>query len=482
MHTDLENCSIALVPQRSRGKKLPQYVAALSVCMGALAAGAVLGWTGNISEDMKKFSYNGIEIDDDSLGWIGSMATLGAAAACIPIGKLCDMIGRKIAMLSLAIPFTIGWMLIIFANSLTILSIGRFLTGMAGCAFCVSAPIYTSEIAEKDIRGALGSYFEFLLATGIALSFGVAMITDIKSYTIIMAILPLIFVIIFMFQPESPIYLLKLNKEDKARAALLRLRGNSYDIDAEIREIKNDLLEEQNCNISPLQSLRKKGTKISILVCFSLMFFQQACGITAVVFYADSIFTSAGSKLDPKVSTLILGLMEAIATFAGTIVVDRLGRRILLISSTFVVGISGAVLGIFFTLQDRHLVDEDALLALGYVPVISLCLFVIMFSIGIGPIPWLISAELFPPEIRSIATGAAATLNWFTGFLITKFYLDLKNAVGSDVTFYIFSVISVIGTVFIFLFVPETKGKSLNEIQKELNEDDMKESIEKSRM
>lgn len=446
--------------------------------MGALAAGAVLGWTGNISEDMKKFSYNGIEIDDDSLGWIGSMATFGATAACIPIGKLCDVIGRKLAMLYLAIPFTVGWLLIIFANSLPILYIGRFLTGFAGCAFCVSAPIYTSEIAEKDIRGALGSYFEFLLATGIALSFGVPMITDIKSYTIIMAILPVIFVIAFVFQPESPIYLLKHNKEDKARTALIRLRGNSYDIDAEIREIRNDLLAEQNCKISALQSLRKKGTQTSILVCFSLMFFQQACGINAVIFYADSIFASAGSKLDPKISTLILGLMEATATFGATTVVDRLGRRILLISSTLLMGISGAVLGIFFTLQDRQLVDQDVISALGYIPIISLCLFIIMFSLGIGPIPWLISAELFPQEIKSIATGGAATFNWFTGFLIAKFYLDLKNAIGSDITFYMFSGLSVIGAVFTFLFVPETKGKSLDEIQKELNEDDMKGNIE----
>lgn len=130
-----------------------------------------MGWTSNISEDMKGGKYNDIPIDDDSLGWIGSCVTLGAMVMCFPIGYICDWLGRKPTMLLLTIPFTIGWIIIIFAGSVELLYVGRFITGMAGGAFCVSAPMYTSEIAEKEIRGTLGSYFQLLLTVGILFSY-----------------------------------------------------------------------------------------------------------------------------------------------------------------------------------------------------------------------------------------------------------------------------------------------------------------------
>lgn len=437
--------------------------------MGALSAGTVLGWTGNISEEMKASPYNGIEIDDDILGWIGSLAVLGATVVCLPIGKFCDLIGRKFAMLSLTVPFIIGWLLIIFANSLAMLYIGRFLTGMAGCAFCVSAPIYTTEIAEKDIRGTLGSYFELLLCTGIAVAYAIAMIVDIKVYTIIVATFPLVFAVVFIFQPESPVYLIKCKKEKEARNALIRLRGKAYDVDSEILEIKNILADETNYNISILESLKKKGTQRAMLICFSIMFFQQAAGINAVVFYTDTIFKSAGSSLDSKLSTLIIGLTQAIATFVSTMVVDKLGRRFLLISSTLVVAIAAVSLGVFFTLQERQLVSESVISNLGFLPLTSLSVFIIMYAFGISPIPWLLSAELFPPEVKSIGSGGAAAINWFIAFIVTKFYLNLKNSIGGDTTFYIFGLVSFLGTVFIYFYVPETKGKTLDEIQKELN-------------
>ncbi|KAF2879595.1 hypothetical protein ILUMI_26577 [Ignelater luminosus] len=464
-----ESNSTALYSSNQQGKKLPQYTAALSVCMGALSAGTVLGWTGNISEEMKASPYNGIKIDEDILGWIGSLATLGATASCFPIAKLCDLIGRKFAMLSLTVPFMVGWLLIIFASNLAMLYVGRFLTGMAGLAFCVSAPIYTTEIAEKDIRGTLGSYFELLLCTGIAVAYAIAMIVDIKTYTIIVAMLPLVFASTFIFQPESPVYLLKCNKEKEARNALIRLRGKAYNVDGEIQEIKNSIADETNYNISILESLKKKGTQKAFFICFSIMIFQQGAGINAVVFYTDTIFKSAGSTLDPKLCTLIIGLIQAVATFISSMVVDKLGRRILLISSSLFVTISGVSLGVFFTLQERELVSESVISSLGFLPITSLSIFIIMYAFGISPIPWLLPAELFPPEVKSVGGGGASTINWFIAFLITKFYLNLKNSIGGDTTFYIFSLVALLGTIFIYFFVPETKGKTLDEIQKELN-------------
>ena len=264
---------------------------------------------------------------------------------------------------------------------------------------------------------------------------------------------------------------MKQKREEDARAALLRLRGGDYDVDAELKEIKETLEANERNKVSFSTSIQKRSSRIAAIVCFSLMFFQQAGGINAVIFYTSNIFESAGSSLDPKVATIIVGVIQCIATFVSSLVVDRLGRRLLLLLSDFFMLVAGVVLGLFFSLNDRKLVDEDTIKTLGFLPVLSLSVFIIVFSLGFGPIPWMISSELFPSEIKSVASSAAGTFNWFMAFLITKFYLNLKNAVGGDVTFYIFSGISLLGTIFVFFVVPETKGKSLEQIQKELNKE-----------
>lgn len=441
----------------------------VSVCLGSVATGAVLGWTSNISKEMKNREYNDLEIDDDSLGWIGSFATLGAMVMCFPIGILCDKLGRKIAMLLLTIPFVIGWLLIIFASSVTMIYIGRFITGMAGGAFCVSAPMYTSEIAEKDIRGALGSYFQLLLTVGILFAYIMGLAVPPKTYTIVLSIIPLVFFVAFLFQPETPVYRMKQKRETEAREALIRLRGTAYDVDAELRDIKLAIEAEERNKVSFFDSMKKRSTIRASIICFSLMFFQQASGVNAVIFYTSSIFESSGSDLNPKVATIIVGVIQSVSTFVASLIVDKLGRRILLLGSDLFMAIAGILLGVFFTLQERHILDEEAIKAIGFLPIVALSIFMVVFSLGFGPIPWMISSELFPAEIKSTAISAAGTFNWFIAFLITKFYLNLKLALGGDTTFYIFSLISILGTIFVFFVVPETKGKSLEQIQMELN-------------
>ncbi|KAF2892678.1 hypothetical protein ILUMI_13495 [Ignelater luminosus] len=437
--------------------------------MGSVVIGTVLGWTSNISVEMKKGNYNELPIDDDSLGWIGSSATLGAMVMSFPMGFMCDKLGRKLSMLLLTIPIIIGWLLIINANSLVMIYIGRFICGMIAGAYCVSAPLYTSEIAEKEVRGTLGSCFQLFYTIGLLFTYIVALAVDMKIYTIVLTVMPLVFAAIFFFEPETPIFRMKQKREAEARESLLRLRGNKYDVDAELREIKSALEEEDNNQVSFLKSIKKRSTKKAAIICFSLMFFQQATGVNAVVFYMSTIFESAGSGLDPKIATTIVGVIQVVSTFVSSLVIDRLGRRILLIGSNFFMAISGCLLGIFFTLQERELVDRQTLATLGFLPIAALSLFMIVYSMGIGPIPWMISSELFPAEIKSLAISVAVTFNWFIAFLITKFYLNLKNAIGGDVTFYIFSVIGLVGTVFVSFVVPETKGKSFDQIQRELN-------------
>lgn len=164
-------------------------------------------------------------------------------------------------------------------------------------------------------------------------------------------------------------------------------------------------------------------------------------------------------------STILIGVMQVVATFVSTMVVDKLGRRILLLASGAVMALSTTAIGVYFFMKDRN---ADSVENLGWLPVASLCIFMIMFSIGYGPVPWLMMGELFATDIKGFAGSIAGTINWVLAFIVTKTFKNLNESLGSGGTFWLFAGVTLVGVIFVFLAVPETKGKSLNEIQMEL--------------
>lgn len=172
----------------------------------------------------------------------------------------------------------------------------------------------------------------------------------------------------------------------------------------------------------------------------------------------------ADTGIDANLSTIVVGIMQVIATFVSVMVVDKLGRRLLLLASASVMALSTIAMGVYFYMKE----NGDSVESLGWLPVCSLCVFIIMFSIGFGPVPWLMMGELFASDIKGVAGSIAGTSNWVLAFIVTKTFVNLKEALGSGPTFWLFAGITVVGAIFVFVFVPETKGKSLNEIQQEL--------------
>lgn len=438
----------------------------VTVCLGAIAAGTVLGWTSNIPKKLKNdHDLNGIIISEDDFGWIGSLSTIGAMIMCFTTGILCDVIGRKWGCLLQALPFTLGWILVTWSSNIGMIFAGRFFTGLASGAFCVAAPLYASEIADKNNRGTLGTFFQLLLTVGILIAYiGGAYLTS-KNLSILCLIIPIVFAVVFFFQPETPVYYVKKNKDSEALATLRKFRGSDYDCESELKEIKATLQNNDQKGSSFFQVLITKAGLKSCFICFCLMFFQQFSGVNAIIFYTSSIFAEAKSSLDDASATIIVGVMQVVATFVASLLIDRFGRKILLLCSVIFMMLSGFVMAIFFTLQ----LKGNDVSSITFLPILCVVVFISSFSIGFGPIPWMIAAELLPAEIKSIISSAAATFNWFLAFLITKFYADAVNSVGQDVTFYVFSAICLIGTVFVFLVVPETKGKTLLEVQAMLN-------------
>lgn len=417
---------------------------------------------------MEKGNFHEIALDSNQIGWIGSFATLGGMAMCIPTGFICDLIGRKKTLLSLFIPFTIGWLLIIFANNVLMIYFGRLITGLASGACCIAAPLYTSEIAHKSLRGTLGSYFQLMVTTGIFFAYLFGKYLTPIQFTIWCACIPIIFVILFVFQPESPAYLLKVKKDVEAKQALSKLRGPQYNIVAELIEIEGSLKENSQTTISLRETFKQISVLKALLISIVLMFLQQFSGINTIILYTTEIFKASGINLDPKDASILIGAVQVVATFVSSLVVDKLGRRILLLISSIFISITTLILGIYFTLKYRTSISSDVIEELGFLPVSALSVFMIAYSLGLGPLAWVISSEIFPTEIKSISTSTAGTVNWFLAFLLTKFYLQTIAVIGQDTVFYIFCWFSIVGVLFIYFLVPETKGKTITEIQLEL--------------
>lgn len=436
---------------------------------GALSGGTVFGWSSPAEIPLTKDEEYGFPIDDNQWSWVGSSVTLGAAVVCAVAGIIIDLIGRKRTMLLLVIPFTLGWGLIIGATSVEMLYVGRVCCGIAGGAFFVIAPMYIGEIAEKDIRGKLGSFFQLMVTIGILIVYLLGIWVNVMVLSIICGCFPLIFGVVFIFMPESPLYLVSKNLTADAIKSLQWLRGSQYECSAEISELQAQHNENVQNKISLVVALKRRATVKGLIIMIGLMIFLQFGGINVVIFYTTQIFEQAKTGLEATHATLMVGAMQVVATFIASMIVDKVGRRIMLMGSIFVMAICLIMLGAYFFMQNE---DPDGVTHMAWLPVFALCLYIIVFSLGFGPIPWLMIGELFAADVKGVAGSISGSFSWFLAFVVTKTFTDMIADIGTGPTFWVLGACSLVGTVFVYFVVPETKNKSLAEIQVMLSGDE----------
>ncbi|KAH8413864.1 hypothetical protein KR222_010510 [Zaprionus bogoriensis] len=446
-----------------KAKVLPQYIAGLSAAFGAFCMGASMGWSAPVEDKLTVDGAYGFPVSSDQFGWVSSLLTLGATVVCIPVGFVIDVFGRKPTMLALIPPYMVGWLLMIFAQNVIMLYVGRFVLGVCGGAFCVTASMYTTEISTIATRGTLGSFFQLNTVSGLLYGYIVGGYLELTVINILCAILPLIFAAVHFFMPESPVYLAMKGRNDDACKSLHWLRGQNADISAELNEILEETTKganEEKVNI--FKALRRPVTLKGLSIAVILQALQQWTGINAIMFYSTSIFQEVGAGLSGRICTILIGATQVIMTIIAALIIDKAGRRILLLISSFFMAITTCLMGVYFQMKDD---DPASVESIGWLPITSILLFIVFFSIGFGPVPWLIMAELFAEDVKSVAGSIAGTSNWFSAFLVTLLFPIMKNSIGSAATFWIFAGIAVIAFVYSLLFVPETKGKTLAEIQ-----------------
>lgn len=288
-------------------------------------------------------------------------------------------------MLGLVVPFTVGWVLVCWANSIAMLLIGRILLGFSGGAFFVVAPMYIGEIAQKEIRGALGSFFQLMVTIGILFVYAVGYDLNVFTFSIICGVLPLVFAVAFVFMPESPLYLISKDRSEDAIKSLKWLRGEHYDFSDELNELQSQHDADKNNKISIMAALKRRATVKALVIIVGLMFFLQLSGINIVIFYTGFIFDAAHIDIKTELAIILIGIVQVVATFIASMIVDKTGRRVLLLISISVMALCKILLGVYFFMSNN---DQKSVENLGWLPVVALCLYIIVFSLGFGPIPW----------------------------------------------------------------------------------------------
>lgn len=436
----------------------------------AFVAGSALTWSSPVASKLSSNETDPAEMPFDHLiteeenSWIGSLLAFGATFGPFLFGYSADRFGRKLTLLSLGCPFLISYLMLAFAKIVPLYYVARILSGLGVGGVFTVMPMYLGEIAEDSNRGALGSVLNCFICAGLFFSYCVGPYLTIMVFNIVLAVFPAVFMVVFyILAPESPTYYVTKGDYESAEQSLNKLRGvTNKNIQNELQEIKSSV---ENTGKGSFKDLyRSRALLKALIISFALVGFQQLSGINAVLFYTQPIFKASGSSLDPAISSIIIGGVQFSTSFLTPLVADRLGRKPLLYVSAMGMLLSEVPLGLYFYMKaDGQNVD-----AISWLPVVSLVAYIITYNFGFGPLPWAVMGEIFPSNVKSIASSSTAAFCWFLGFIISRFFENLANLMGMGPAFWMFSGFCALAFAFIFFFVIETKGKSLQEIQNDL--------------
>jgi len=463
------------------------------ICLVATLGGLLFGYDTAVISGANNALQAHFHLSDIYLGWVVGSALLGCCGGVLVAGKLTDLIGRRAVLALSAALFLISALLCAITVTPTELVCARILGGIGVGMASLLSPLYIAELSPTRIRGALVSLNQIAILVGMVLSYlvnawiaqwGVNHYTNFEVQYVpghyagqpdvpeidpvqfwlqtmswrymlgAMAIPAAIFLLLTFGIPESPRWLLKRDRIDDARGVLKRINGDNAVVEAEMRDIRAAIAHEQG----KLSELFRPNTRGTVFMAMVLALFQAITGINIVMYYAPTIFTSAGMGTVAALSTTVIIPVVMIAfTIGSMFLVDRAGRKPILLFASAGMGISLALLGYTFAHQAN----------VGTGLLVWILTYVASFSIGMGGIYWVVVTEIFPTRVRGAASSLSVVFLWGGNFIVSL-YFPVMLAQMKGAAFFVFAAMCALCFVFIWLCVPETKGKSLEQIEHEL--------------
>lgn len=429
--------------------------------LGALG-GLLYGYDTGVISGALLFIKNDIPLTDFTKGLVVSSMLIGAIFGSGFSGPLSDKFGRRRLVFAVAVVFIIGALLLATAQAMIMLVIGRFIIGLAVGGSSAIVPVYLSEMAPTDSRGSLSSLNQLMITIGILASYLVNYaFADMEAWRwmVGLAVVPsAILMAGVYFMPESPRWLLEHRSETSARNVMAITR-NQQEIDKEIDEMK-EIIRISESTWTVLKSLWLRP--ILVIGCiFALL--QQIIGINAIIYYAPTIFSQAGlGNATAILGTAGIGTVNVIVTIFAIQIMDKIDRKKLLITGNI-----GMVSSLLIMAGFVWTVGLDSTIG-AWVIVLCLTLFIVFFAFTWGPILWIMLPELFPMRARGAATGIATLSLSIGSLLVAQFFPMLTAVMGIHQVFLIFAFIGVLAMIFVIKYLPETRGRSLEEIEVDL--------------
>jgi len=402
-------------------------------------------------------------LSDGSLGMVVSILTVGCLVGALFTGYFADKYGRKKVLIFTSVLFAISALGCSLSQSVFMLSFFRLVAGIAVGTVSVIVPMYISEIAPAQKRGTLVSFNQFAIVIGILLAyvFDYFLIDMVDGWRYMLAI-PFVFSIMFFVFlltsfPESPRWLLSRGKKEEAMAVLIRIGGTQYAKD-EMQSMEQSINRDSNKEKASFGDLFKGKTGKVVLLGTLLAAFQQITGINAVVCYAPVIFekTGVGGNI-ALLQSMLVGSVNFLATIVALWLVDKKGRKTLLLWGAEGMTLALGYLTYAFTFNGNNISIVVAILA-----------YIAFFAASFAPVMWVVTSEMYPNRVRGLALSFSTTVSWLCTFLIVQFSPYILNQFGGATLFGFFGIFSLLAFVFVKIWIPETRGKSLEEIEREI--------------
>jgi sugar porter (SP) family MFS transporter len=448
------------------------FISVLVATMGALAFGYDTGIIAGALPFMTlPLDQGGLGLNAFTEGLITSSLIVGAAFGSLGSGYLSDRFGRRVTLRVLSLLFIAGALGTAIAPSIPVMVAARFLLGIAVGGGSATVPVFIAEIAGPKMRGRLVSRNELMIVSGQLMAYVLSALmaallssSHIWRYMLAIAMLPgMLLLIGTFFVPPSPHWLAAKGRFDEAKDVLEKLRDTPEDAKREVEEMKAQ--KENSRKRPPVSELLRQSWVIKLLLIgIGLGFTAQFTGVNAFMYYTPIILKTTGMGTNAALTATIgNGVVSVIATLLGIWAIGRYGRRHLLMTGLVMVVIAQIALGCVLQFMPQNLTQSYAALA-------CILLFLLFMQMCIAPVYWLLMSELFPSQVRGLLTGTAVSMQWLFNAAVAFLFPMALDTLGNP-TFFVFAVINVGSLLFVFFCLPETKGKSLEEIEKHMKKE-----------